>query len=198
MNMKFRLAAPSDAARLLQIYSHYVENTTASLEYETPTEAEFLSRINEYSAEFPYIVCEIDGVIEGYAYAHKYKVRYGYRYNAELTVYLTEKCTGKGIGRRLYDALTELLAKMGYKILYGIVTGENEASIAFHKALGFTEAGREHHAGYKFGKWIDVILFEKVIGEMTDTDDEGEWLSEPKTVKELSCVDAVLNRYSNK
>ena len=197
MNITFRLAAPSDAARLLKIYAPYVENTTASLEYEVPSEAEFISRINEYSAEFPYIVCEIDGVIEGYAYAHKYKVRYGYRYAAELSVYLNESCTGKGIGKKLYGALTELLTEMGYKNLYGIVTGENEGSIAFHESLGFTEAGREHRAGYKFGKWIDVIIFEKIIGDKIETEDTSLWCTEPKTIHEIGNIDNILIKYAN-
>lgn len=196
MNIKFRLAAPSDAARLLKIYGHYVENTTVSFEYETPSEEEFKERIAEYSAEFPYIVCEINGNIEGYAYAHKYKARYAYRYAAELSVYLTENCTGKGIGKRLYCALFEILSEMGYKNLYGTVTGENEISIAFHKALGFNEAGREHRVGYKFGKWIDVIIFEKFIGDKVETENKDEWFSRPKTVYEISDVDAVLEKYS--
>ncbi len=197
MNMKFRLAAPSDAARLLEIYTYYVKETTVSFEYEVPTETEFKNRIIEYSADFPYIVCEIDGRIEGYAYAHKYKTRYAYRFAAELSVYMTQECTGKGIGKQLYCALIELLSEMGYKNLYGTVTGENEVSIAFHNALGFIEAGREHRVGYKFGKWIDVIIFEKIIGGKVSTDDEAKWVSAPMTVHELSCIDRVLEKYAH-
>ncbi len=195
MNIKLRLAAPTDAARLLEIYSYYVRQTTVSFEYDVPTETEFRERIVEYSSDFPYIICEIDGRIEGYAYAHKYKTRYAYRYSAELSVYLSKEFTGNGIGKRLYQALIELLCEMGYKNLYGTVTGENAASIAFHKVLGFVEAGREHRVGYKFGKWIDVIIFEKIIGEKTENTFEGAWFTTPKTVFELDCIEAVLKKF---
>jgi len=185
MDIKLRLAAPSDAARLLEIYRPYVESTTVSLEYQVPSEAEFERRIREFSADFPYIVCEVDGNIAGYAYAHRYKERFGYRFAAETTVYLSENFRGMGIGRRLYGAIFEMLILMGYKNLYAIVTGENSASISFHKAMGFTEVGREHQNGFKLGRWVDVVLLEKHIGEHNNTTDGSEIGRCPKSVREL-------------
>ncbi|MBQ8551871.1 MAG: N-acetyltransferase [Clostridia bacterium] len=196
MDIKLRLAAPSDAASLLEIYRPYVETTTVSFEYKAPTIEEFRRRICEFSAEFPYIVCILDGEIVGYAYAHKYKMRHAYRFAAELSVYIAMHRRGMGIGKRLYAALIELLTEMGYKNLYGIVTGENAASFAFHKAFGFREVGREHHVGYKFGKWLDVVLFEKLIDERCDSDDPTDWCICPKNLHELGgAVDNILNEY---
>lgn len=196
MDITLRFAAPSDAASLLEIYRPYVENTTVSLEYEVPTEAEFERRIREFSAEFPYIVCEIDGKIAGYAYAHRYKERFGYRFAAETTVYLDESYRGMGIGKRLYGAIFELLALMKYKNLYAIVTSENTASIDFHKAMGFTEVGREHNNGFKLGRWVDVVLFEKQIGEFESTADKSEWSVCPKSISDISAaVPTVLKKF---
>ena len=95
--IKFRPVKPCDAAALVEIYRPYVEVRTASLEYDTPSVAEFTRRIETISAEFPYIVCELDGRIIGYAYAHRYKERFGYRFCAELTIYLAGDCTKRGI-----------------------------------------------------------------------------------------------------
>lgn len=196
MDMKLRLAAPSDAASLLEIYRPYVENTTISLEYEVPTVVEFEKRIREFSAGFPYIVCEIDQRIAGYAYAHRYKERFGYRFAAETTVYISEAFRGMGIGRRLYGAIFELLILMGYKNLYAVVTGENTASMDFHEAMGFTEVGREHKNGFKLGRWVDVVTFEKIVGEKLDSEDHSEWNASPKSISELDGIcEELLRKY---
>jgi len=196
MDITLRFAAPSDAASLLEIYRPYVENTTISLEYDVPTEAEFERRIRKFSAEFPYIICEIDGKIAGYAYAHRYKERFGYRFSAETTVYLDESYRGMGIGKRLYGAIFELLTLMEYKNLYAIVTGENTSSIDFHKAMGFTEVGREHNNGFKLGRWVDVVLLEKQIGEHPNTENTAEWQICPKSIRAIgSRCDEILKKY---
>ncbi len=185
MDIKLRLAAPSDAARLLEISRPYVETTTVTFEYDTPSVDEFRNRICEYSAEFPYIVCECDGTAVGYAYAHKYKTRFSYRFAAELSIYLDMNFRGKGLGRIMYGALIELLTLMGYKSLYGTVTFPNPASCALHESFGFYETGREHLVGYKFGKWIDVIIFERLIGEREESENPAVWRKCPLTIGEL-------------
>lgn len=194
--IRFRPVKPCDAAALVEIYRPYVEIKTASLEYDTPSVDEFTRRIETISAEFPYIVCELDGRIIGYAYAHRYKERFGYRFCAELTIYLAGDCTKQGIGRRLYSALIELLGLMGYKNLYGIVTDPNPGSFALHRSLGFTETGREHLAGVKFGKWLDVVLFERQLGDYNELSDERVC---PRTVGELGAdvYDSILLKWSD-
>lgn len=155
-----RLARPDDAPRLCEIYNYYVESTTVTLECEPLGIDEFESRIRETLGEFAYIVCEYDGRAAGYAYAHKFKTRYGYRFCAELSVYCDREYRGRGIGKRLYAALIELLTLQGYTNLYGVVTSPNPSSEALHRAFGFAEVGREHLAGYKFGRWFDVAVLE--------------------------------------
>ena len=191
--IRLRPAKVGDAARLVEIYRPYVEVKTASLEYDTPSVEEFTRRIESISADFPYIVCELDGEPVGYAYAHRYKERFGYRFCAELTVYVKEGFTGKRLGTRLYSALIELLRMMGYKNLYGIVTDPNPGSFALHKSLGFVETGREHFAGFKFGKWFDVVLFERLIGEYGVLPDERFC---PKRIGEIDGYQAVLDKWS--
>lgn len=196
MDIRFRLAAPSDAARLLDIYRPYVETTTVTFEYDTPTVEEFRARIVEFSAEFPYILCECDGMAVGYAYAHRYKARFSYRFAAELSIYLDMGFRGMGIGRALYGALIELTELMGYKSLYGTVTSPNPASCALHESFGFLEVGREHRVGYKFGKWIDVMIFEKLIGERKESDEPSLWRICPLSVDTLGDkVDVILRKY---
>ncbi len=185
MAVTFRLAVPEDAEVLAEIYRPWVENTAVSFEYVAPSAEEFRNRIIEYSAEYPYIVCELDGECVGYAYAHRYKVRHAYRYAAELSVYLKKDVHGHGIGKGLYGALIELLTEMGCRNIYGIVTVPNPESFRLHEKMGFREVGREHLVGYKFGKWIDVAIFELCVGTKPDTDCEEKWFTEPLKISDL-------------
>ena len=144
-----RFAAAKDAAELLEIYAPYVTGTTVSFEYEVPAVEEFRRRVEETSARYPY--------------AHPYAARPAYQWSAELTVYLRQGVSRRGLGSRLYGALMELLRLQGVRNVYGCVTAENTASVAFHHALGFREAGRFSQVGYKLGRWLDVLWLEKAI-----------------------------------
>ena len=158
-----RFAAAKDAAELLEVYAPYVTGTTVSFEYEVPAVEEFRRRVEETSARYPYLVWEEDGALLGYAYAHPYAARPAYQWSAELTVYLRQGVSRRGLGSRLYGALMELLRLQGVRNVYGCVTAENIASVAFHHALGFREAGRFSQVGYKLGRWLDVLWLEKAI-----------------------------------
>ena len=189
MSVILRQVRESDAAALSEIYRPYVENNTATLEYDPPSAEEFADRIREISAEFPYIVCEYDGETVGYAYAHRYKARFGYRFCAELSVYIREDYRRLGLGKRMYRALIELLTRMGYTNLYGTVTDPNPGSFALHLEFGFYETGREHSAGVKFGEWHDVVIFEKLVGTHERLADFRE---RPLTIGELGGEYAAL------
>ena len=98
---------------------------------------------------YPYLVCEIDGVMAGYAYAHRYKERAAYQWDAELSVYLREEYARRGIGRAFYTALMEILKEQNVRNVYGIVTSPNPPSEALHAAMGFRLFGVSQKTGYK-------------------------------------------------
>ena len=114
---------------------------------------------------YPYLICEIDGIAAGYAYAHRYKERAAYQWDAELSVYLREGCERRGIGQAFYTALMEILKEQHVRNVYGIVTSPNPPSEALHAAMGFRLAGVSLKTGYKLGKWIDVSCFERPLGD---------------------------------
>ena len=156
-----RIAAEADVPAILAIYAPYVADTTVSFEYDVPTEEAFLRRFREITAEFPWLVWEEQGKILGYAYASRPFVRAAYSWCAEPSIYLAPEAQGRGIGRRLYQALEELLKVLGYRMLFALITGENEGSLRFHEKLGYTTAGKLQAAGYKMGRWCHVIWMEK-------------------------------------
>ncbi|MDO4315886.1 MAG: GNAT family N-acetyltransferase [Oscillospiraceae bacterium] len=160
--MNIRFAAEGDSAALLRIYGQYID-TPITFEYTLPTEAEFARRIRDITAVYPYLVCEEDGRIVGYAYAHRQAERAAYQWNAELSVYLDKEHTGRGLGKRLYGMLMDLLRLQGIRTVYALVTVPNEKSEGLHRRLGFRHMGTQRGTGYKNGAWRDVAWFEKAI-----------------------------------
>ena len=158
-----RIAVEADVPAILSIYAPYVTETTITFEYDVPTQEEFFRRFREITAEFPWLVWEEGGVILGYAYACRPFARTAYRWCAEPSIYLAPEAKGRGIGRKLYAALEELLKLLGYRMLYALITGENQPSVAFHEKLGYTFAGKLETAGYKMGRWCSVFWLEKQL-----------------------------------
>ena len=160
-----RQACPEDAQAVLDIYAPYIRNTNITFEYEVPSLSEFRKRMEGIMEGYPYLVCEIDGVMAGYAYAHRYKERAAYQWDAELSVYLREDYARRGIGRAFYTALMEILKEQNVRNVYGIVTSPNPPSEALH-ALPWASRlfGVSQKTGYKLGRWIDVSGFERPIG----------------------------------
>ena len=169
--LTIRFATPADAEALVAIYAPYILKTAITYEYEIPTTAEFARRIETYSAKYPYLVAEINGIPVGYAYACPLGSRPAFDWSVETAIYIREDCKGMGIGQLLYEKLEAILKIMGIRTMTAAVASvEREdpyltnASIAFHLRMGFTPVGTFHHAGCKFGRWYDLTWLEKAIG----------------------------------
>lgn len=170
-NYILRLAETSDAKALLQIYAPFVESedrtlSDVSFEYDVPSEEEFAARIADISAKYPYIVCEHEGKLIGYAYAHPYIQRAAYQWGAEVTIYLAPEGQGVGLGRVMYTALEKLLRLQGVLTTYACVTKSNEHSVKMHEALGYKIIGTFDNTGFKHGHWLDMVWLEKRIAEL--------------------------------
>lgn len=159
-----RQAERGDAAALLAIYAPFITDTAVTFEYDVPDEQAFAARIDEISAEYPYLVCERDGKPVGYAYAHRLRERAAYDWDAELSVYLAPEAQGRGVGTAVLACLIDLLELQGLRRLYSCVTLPNEKSIRMQKKLGFADAGVWHASGWKHGAWHDVAWLEKLVG----------------------------------
>ena len=163
-----RIAQNRDIPAILDIYAPYVQNTTVSFEYEVPTLEAFTRRFQTITAQFPWLVWEEDGAILGYAYASAPFSRAAYQWCAEPTVYLRPEARGRGIARSLYAVLEEILIRQGYQVLYALVCEENKASMRFHEKQDYHIAARFPGIGFKMGRWLSLIWFEKRL-EMVKT-----------------------------
>lgn len=163
-----RSATLEDAEAILGIYETYITNTVVTFEIEVPSPEAFRERMEKIMAQFPWLVCEIDGEIAGYAYASKHGERAAYRWSVDLSVYIHEKFHRKHIASELYDEVIRLLQKQGYYTVYAGVSTPNPRSEAFHDAYGFRNLGEFKNVGYKLGQWLGVTWYELPIAAYSE------------------------------
>lgn len=161
--MLIRPATLADAPGILEVYAPYIKDTVITFETEIPTVEEFTSRIEKIKENYPYLVCEINGKVIGYAYAAKHGERSAYKHSINVSIYVDMNYHHQGIGKALYSHLFESLKSYDFYTAYACITLPNDKSIGLHKAFGFHEVGTFHNVGYKMGKWLDVIWLEKPL-----------------------------------
>jgi len=166
-NFIIRLATVNDAEGLLAVYKPYVETTASTFEYDVPSVDEFRKRINAIIPEYPWLVCEREGVIVGYAYAHKHRERVAYQWSPESTIYLSKEMHGTGIARIMYEAVFEILKLQGFINVFASVLSTNINSNRFHKAMGFEEIGLFKNIGYKYEAWHSNYWYQLSLSEHT-------------------------------
>lgn len=176
-----RDARPGDLPSIAAIYAESVERGVASYELVPPSLGEMQSRFEAITAQgYPYVVAVERGRIVGYAYASAFRTRPAYRWLVEDSIYLPPEARGKGIGRRLLDELVRRCADLGFRQMLAVIGGAHPASVAVHRAAGFTECGHMRATGYKHGRWLDTILMQIALGDGAATDPDP--LSYPGTL----------------
>lgn len=163
-----RLAKPADAEGILVIYAPYIENTSFTFETEVPSLDVFAERIETYLQNWPWLVCETDGKIAGYAYASRYRERAAYQWSVECSVYVHDDYQRSGIAKALYTILFEILKRQGYRNVYAVINLPNDKSVAFHERCGFTWFATYEQVGYKLGKWKNVGWWRLILNEFDD------------------------------
>ncbi|BDU70532.1 N-acetyltransferase [Geothrix oryzae] len=158
-----RPVQPTDAPALAAIYNPYVRDTLITFEEEPVSVAEMGARIAKVTATYPWLVWEEDGAVLGYAYASTWRTRHAYRFAVETTVYLAQGHHGKGRGAALYEALLAELKHRGFHSALGCLGLPNDPSVRLHEKLGFKKVGHMTEAGWKFGAWVDVGFWERML-----------------------------------
>lgn len=162
-----RFASAADIPAMYEIYRPYADGTTVSFEYGAPPPAAFAARIGALSDAYPVFVCEEAGRVRGFAYAAPAFERRAYCWCAELSVYVDGAYLKRGMGALLEGAVAACLKMLGYRKVYALVTEENAASVAFHRARGYRETAFFPEQGYKMGKWLGVVWLEKGLNPRT-------------------------------
>ena len=163
MSATIRLAEKLDVPEILDIYAPYILDTAVTFEEIVPDEESFWERIQGIMAELPYLVCEIDGRIAGYAYASGYRSRASYRWSKEVSVYIHPDFRRKRVAHALYTSLNEMVRYQGIAVLLAIITLPNEQSVGFHEDFGYRKCAEFSKIGFKMGQWQNVGWFELFI-----------------------------------
>ncbi len=165
-DVKIRNARSGDLPRLLEIYNHYIEQTHITFDTEPSTleakEAWF--RVFEDVGPHVLLVAESEGVVAGYASSREFWAKAAYSRSVETSIDLAAEATGAGLGTTLYSRLIETLeAEESVHRAYGGITVPNQASIALHERVGFKQVASFSEVGFKFGRYWDVVWFERCV-----------------------------------
>jgi L-amino acid N-acyltransferase len=162
MTTIIRPATEADLNAILAIYNDAVAGTTA-IWNDQPVDlanrrAWFVARTAQ---DYPILVAQEDGAVVGYGSFGDFRPFEGYRFTVEHSVYVAEGVRRRGIASSLLTALEARARAMGKHVMVGGIAADNEASLKLHERMGFTESGRMSEVGFKFGRWLDLVLMQK-------------------------------------
>jgi L-amino acid N-acyltransferase YncA len=162
-----RPSREDDVPAITAIYAHHVQHGTGTFEIDPPSPSDMAARRAEVLARgLPWLVLEEEGQVLGYAYCNWFKPRPAYRYSAEDSIYLAPGTQGRGLGRLLLAELATQAEAVGVRKLIAVIgDSANAGSIGVHRSLGFEPVGTIRACGWKFDRWLDIVLMEKSLGE---------------------------------
>lgn len=161
-----RPSREDDLDAITRIYGHHVLHGTGTFETTPPALADMAARRGDVLAKgLPWLVLEDGGQVLGFAYGNWFKPRPAYRFSVEDSIYMAPEATGKGLGRALLTELLAALERAGVrKVMAVIGDSANVGSIGVHEALGFERAGVIASCGWKFDRWLDIVLMQRSLG----------------------------------
>ncbi|MDB5750600.1 MAG: hypothetical protein JWP65_1021 [Ramlibacter sp.] len=169
--LTLRPSCDQDIPAITAIYGHHVLHGTGTFETTPPTEADMAARRADVLARgLPHLAAEREGRVLGFAYCQWFKPRPAYRYSAEDSIYLHPDATGQGVGGKLLAALMHQAEAAGVRKLIAVIgDSANAGSIGAHRAAGFRQVGVIKSCGWKFGRWLDIVMMDRALGEGDST-----------------------------
>lgn len=148
---------------VLQIYTHYVLNTTATFHAQPLTPAAMREIVFFPMEKYKtFVICET-GVVCGYVLITPHKKREAYDGTAEVTVYLKPTYTGRGLGSMAIQHIEAYAKKHRLHVLVATICGQNEHSIRLFEKNGYTKCAHYKEVGQKFGQLLDVVAYQKIL-----------------------------------
>jgi phosphinothricin acetyltransferase len=161
--LNIRKAGNADLPSITDIYNDAVANTTATFDTQTRTLEDRTQWFNNRDENFPIFVAEKNKQIVGYASLNKWSDKKGYDRTAEISLYILPGYQGEGIGKQLIEFIVAEAEETHLHSIIARITEGNEVSIHLHKAVGFEVTGHLKEAGFKFERYLDVTIMQKML-----------------------------------
>lgn len=167
-SVTIRPARESDLPQILTIFNDLVARSTA-VWIDEPVTLDSRARLlaERQACAYPFLVAEASApagpVVAGYATFGAFRAYAGYRQTVEHTIHVAEAWRGRGIGKALMQPLIDTACASGKHVMVAAITADNTASIRLHEAFGFETVGLMPQVGQKFGRWLDLLLMQKII-----------------------------------
>ncbi len=162
-----RDARPEDVYVITDLHNALIPTTTITWTEDLETyehRAEWFVR--QQREGWPVLVADDAGTVVGFTTYEPFRGEGkwpGYRSTAELSIHVRESHWGRGVGRALVEVLVERARSAGIHVLIGAIDAENEPSLRFHERLGFIEVARMPQTGQKLGRWLDLVLMQRIL-----------------------------------
>ncbi|MGC8862120.1 MAG: GNAT family N-acetyltransferase [Armatimonadota bacterium] len=158
-----RPAALEDLPDIAHIYNQAILNSTATFDTEPRSIDEWQTVYAKHSESYPLLVAEVDGRVVGWGALRPILDRPAARFSVENAVYVDERFQRRGVGSAILAELVRRARSNGYHAIIAMVVAGNEPSEKLHRSLGFEQVGLMREVGWKFGRWLDLIVFEKLL-----------------------------------
>lgn len=155
-----RRARPEDANAIAAIWNQIIRETTHTF---TTQEKDPDALAAQILAGVPWWVAEVNNAVQGHATYGQFRGGPGYARSMEHSIHLSNSAKGRGVGRALMTALETHARSEGVHVMVAGISGENTAGQAFHARLGYQDCGRIAQAGFKWGRWLDLVLMQKIL-----------------------------------
>jgi L-amino acid N-acyltransferase YncA len=164
MNIVSCVAARHSAA-ILAIFNDAIANSTALYDYRPRAPESMVSWFEaKTKGRYPVIGVENDaGELMGFASYGPFRAWPAYKYSIEHSIYVDARFRGRGLGRRLLTELIAAAQAQDYHVMIGGIDAANAVSIRLHESLGFGHCGTVKHAGFKFGRWLDLAFYQLIL-----------------------------------
>jgi L-amino acid N-acyltransferase len=157
--------AARHSAPILAIFNDAIANSTALYDYK-PRAPESMAGWFDAKARGRHPVIGIEneaGELMGFASYGPFRAWPAYKYSIEHSVYVDARFRGQGLGRVLLKEIIAAAEQQDYHVMVGGIDAANAISIKLHESLGFTHAGTVRHAGFKFGRWLDLAFYQLIL-----------------------------------
>ena len=159
-----RDASAEDARAIMHIWNSNISSTLNTFNSHIKTELEIKDTILETNKKnYGFFVSEREGSIIGFATYFQFRTGVGYAKTLEHTIVISDHMQRYGVGKALMDRLLEDAKGKNFQSIFAGVSGSNERAVNFHASLGFQIVAELPRVGYKFDKWLDLILMQKFL-----------------------------------